>query len=179
MFRMLAFNNFSETEVTVFGDYQTIYVAVTKRVFDLVVAGVVTILILSWLIPLLGLIIRLTSRGPILFLQRRTGINGTSFLCFKFRTMAHNPSNEPFRQTALNDSRVTAIGHWLRKTNLDEFPQFINVLKGEMSIVGPRPHALQHDAEFWDSLPDYPKRYMTLPGITGLAQVSGARGDSR
>ncbi|MDB5243691.1 MAG: sugar transferase [Spirosoma sp.] len=177
---MLALNGFRETERKfhghAFGQYQNIYDTISKRIFDLVVAGLVAILVLSWLLPLVGLLIRLTSRGPILFLQRRTGINGKPFLCFKFRTMVHNSQHEPFKQTAFNDSRVTAIGHWLRKTNIDEFPQFINVLKGDMSIVGPRPHALQHDAEYWDALPNYPKRYTTLPGITGLAQVSGARG---
>jgi len=159
-----------------FNTFTNISVTTRKRLFDFLIAGLATILILTWLIPIVGLLIRLTSPGPILFLQWRTGINGKPFLCFKFRTMAHNPQDELFKQTAFNDPRVTLIGHWLRKTNLDEFPQFINVLKGDMSIVGPRPHAIQHDIEFWNLLPNYHKRYRTLPGITGLAQIRGARG---
>ncbi len=153
-----------------------------KRLFDILVAIIVTISVLMWLIPVIGLLIKLTSPGPVLFIQLRTGLNGKPFRCLKLRTMVHKQEYKTFKQTTFNDSRVTSIGQWLRRTNLDEMPQFLNVLMGHMSVVGPRPHAIEHDAEFWYSLPNYEKRYIILPGITGLAQVRGARGitdDSR
>ena len=147
-----------------------------KRTFDLLTASLVTLFVLSWLIPLVGLLIKLSSKGPVFFSQRRTGMYGHTFFCHKFRTMVHSPQEETFKQTDPNDPRVTRVGYWLRKTNLDEMPQFINVLLGQMSLVGPRPHAVPHDAEFWFVLPDYSKRYLVMPGITGLAQVRGSRG---
>lgn len=156
--------------------YRSNYIGVRKRLFDLLVAALITILVLSWLIPIIGLLIKLTSPGPIIFIQWRTGLNKRPFRCFKFRTMVYNHASTTFKQTAFKDSRITPIGHWLRKTNLDEMPQFLNVLLGDMSVVGPRPHAIQHDAEFWFTLPDYHKRYTIRPGITGLAQINGARG---
>lgn len=152
--------------------------AVTKkRVFDIVVAILVTASVLIWLIPLLGLLIKLTSPGPALFIQLRTGRNGRVFPCLKFRTMTHI-RNAGFKQATRNDQRVTRIGKFLRKSNLDEMPQFLNVLAGHMSIVGPRPHALPHDAQYWHTMPGYRERYTVKPGITGLAQVRGARGET-
>ncbi|QJD80455.1 sugar transferase [Spirosoma rhododendri] len=148
-----------------------------KRVFDLAIAGVVSITVLIWLIPLIGLLIKLSSRGPILFVQMRTGRDGKPFRCFKFRTMTHAPNAE-FKQVTVNDVRVTRLGHILRRSNLDEMPQFLNVLLGHMSVVGPRPHPIPLDAKYWHSMPGYKDRYTVRPGITGLAQARGARGET-
>ncbi len=112
---------------------------VKKRTFDLLVASIVTITVLIWLVPLLALLIKSTSPGPIMFVQMRTGRDGKPFRCLKFRTMTYE-RNAAFKQASRNDLRVTRIGRILRKTNLDEMPQFLNVLLGDMSVVGPRPH---------------------------------------
>ena len=148
-----------------------------KRAFDLAVAGIVSVSVLIWLIPLLALLIRLTSPGPALFIQVRNGRNGRVFPCLKFRTMTYERGAQ-FRQATRNDARVTRIGRFLRRTNLDEMPQFLNVLAGHMSVVGPRPHPLPLDAKHWDTLPGYRERYVVRPGITGLAQARGARGET-
>ena len=146
-----------------------------KRLMDLSIASFVTMFILLWLIPLVGWLIALESKGPILFIQTRNGLGGRRFGCFKFRTMTYD-RDAVFKQAIKNDPRVTRIGRFLRRTNLDEMPQFLNVLLGDMSLVGPRPHAVQHDEEFANLLPNYMNRYAVLPGITGLAQVRGTRG---
>ena len=151
--------------------------AVQKRAFDLAVAGLVTLFVLSWLIPVLCLLIRATSAGPPIFVQVRSGRRGTQFRCLKFRTMSY-AKNAEFSQATRNDQRVTGLGRILRRTNLDEMPQFLNVLMGHMSIVGPRPHPLPLDAQYWHSLPGYKNRYLVKPGITGLAQSRGARGET-
>ena len=148
-----------------------------KRGFDLVVSSLVTVGVLIWLLPLVALLIKFTSKGPVLYVQTRTGRRGTAFPCLKFRTMTYD-KQAPFRQATVNDQRITRIGRFLRRTNLDEMPQFLNVLAGHMSVVGPRPHPLPLDAQHWNTLPGYKERYTVKPGITGLAQVRGARGET-
>ncbi|RAK02567.1 putative colanic acid biosynthesis UDP-glucose lipid carrier transferase [Larkinella arboricola] len=148
-----------------------------KRCFDLIVSLLVTAFILSWLLPLIGFLIRLESKGPILFVQLRSGINGRPFPCLKFRTMKHQ-KNASFKQATQNDVRVTRIGRILRKTNLDELPQVLNVIAGHMSIVGPRPHPIPLDIQYLPLIPEYRERFRTKPGITGLAQAKGLRGET-
>lgn len=150
---------------------------VKKRGFDLLISGIVVASVLIWLIPILVLLIRMTSPGPALFVQTRTGRNGRVFPCLKFRTMTYQ-RDARFVQATKNDMRVTRIGKFLRKTNLDEMPQFLNVLAGHMSVVGPRPHPIPLDAQHWHTLPGYKERYTVRPGITGLAQARGARGET-
>lgn len=151
------------------------YTSLKKRSFDLLVAFLVTVSILIWLIPIVSLLIKWTSPGPIMFVQLRTGRNGKPFWCLKFRTMTYE-RDAKFVQAKVNDIRVTRVGRFLRRTNFDEMPQFLNVLMGHMSVVGPRPHPLPLDAKYWDTMPGYRDRYAVKPGITGLAQAKGARG---
>jgi putative colanic acid biosynthesis UDP-glucose lipid carrier transferase len=147
----------------------------SKRIFDILVSLTIIIFLLSWLIPLLGAIIKLNSRGPIFFVQRRVGRGLKSFSCLKFRTMVLNYEANKC-PTTHNDYRVTSIGKFLRITSLDELPQFINVLIGDMSVVGPRPHMFYDCKRFSNHIQYYKFRSLVRPGITGLAQVKGFRG---
>ena len=150
--------------------------SIAKRVFDLVFASFVTLFILSWLIPLVGLLIKLESRGPVFFIQKRNGLNNKVFNCLKFRSMTPNDYADS-HQAIKGDPRVTRIGSFLRNTSLDEMPQFLNVLMGSMSIVGPRPHTLPMNDTFRTQIERYNSRHKIKPGITGLAQVRGYRGE--
>lgn len=145
-----------------------------KRAFDLVVSAL-ALIALCPLLVLVACLIAVESRGPVLFRQRRHGYGGATFEVFKFRTMRHVP-NAIFSQCMPNDQRITRIGRFLRKSSLDELPQLINVLHGDMSLVGPRPHPVELDTEFAAVLPHYMDRYLAKPGITGWAQVLGFRG---
>ncbi|MDP9042732.1 MAG: undecaprenyl-phosphate glucose phosphotransferase [Bacteroidota bacterium] len=147
-----------------------------KRTFDIVFSLFVIICILSWLIPILAILIVLSSRGSVFFKQKRSGKNNKQFTCYKLRTMTlNNEANT--KQVTLNDSRVTRLGRFLRKTNLDEMPQFVNVLLGNMSVVGPRPHMLVHTSMYSKVMGEYMIRHFLKPGITGWAQVNGYRGE--
>ena len=146
-----------------------------KRAFDIVVSSFVILFILSWLTPLLTILIKLGSPGPVFFLQKRVGYLGKIFYCYKFRSMTLNKEAD-FKQATENDYRITGLGKILRKTNLDELPQFINVLLGHMSVVGPRPHMLYDCLCFSYHIEGYKTRNIVRPGITGLAQIKGYRG---
>ena len=124
------------------------------------------------------IIIKLNSNGPVLFKQKRSGIDNKEFICYKFRSMTVNRDSDS-KQATMNDTRVTRIGKFLRKTSLDEFPQFINVLIGDMSIVGPRPHMVRHTNEYSALIQKYMVRQLVKPGITGAAQVRGFRGETK
>ncbi len=151
---------------------------IRRRIFDVMISSLVCIFILSWMIPLIGLLIWLESRGPIFFVQARSGKNNHSFNCIKFRSMVTN-SNADLTQATRDDKRITRLGSFLRRTSLDEFPQFFNVLKGDMSIVGPRPHMLKHTSDYSELVDQFMIRQFVKPGITGWAQVNGHRGETR
>ena len=147
-----------------------------KRSFDILFSLIVIIGILSWLTPILGLIIKVESRGPIFFKQKRNGLDYKEFYCYKFRSMRPNPEAH-IHQITKGDPRVTKIGKFIRKTSIDELPQFMNVLRGEMSVVGPRPHMVSHTQMYAEKIDKFMVRHFVKPGITGLAQVSGFRGE--
>jgi polysaccharide biosynthesis protein PslA len=150
----------------------------TKRVLDVLTAGVALVL-LAPLFAVIGIMIKLSSPGPVFFLQRRSGYNGVEFRIFKFRTMVTLEDGDSITQASKSDPRVTKIGRVLRRCNLDELPQLLNVLRGEMSMVGPRPHAVAHDYEFARQIGSYARRLNVPPGITGWAQVNGFRGPTK
>ena len=151
---------------------------ILKKVFDCFFIIITFTLIVPWLFPILFILVKISSKGPVFFKQQRTGLENQSFWCYKFRTMKLN-SNSDTQQATKNDERITKIGSFLRKSNLDEFPQILNVLKGEMSVVGPRPHMLKHTEEYSELIDNYLVRHFAKPGITGWAQVNGFRGETK
>jgi len=147
-----------------------------KRIFDIIFSLAVIIGLLSWLTPLIAILIKIESRGPIFFKQKRNGLNYNEFNCYKFRSMHLNPIAD-LEQVQKNDPRITKIGKFIRKTSIDEMPQFFNVLLGNMSVVGPRPHMVSHTEMYAKSVDKFMVRHFIKPGITGLAQTNGFRGE--
>jgi putative colanic acid biosysnthesis UDP-glucose lipid carrier transferase len=149
-----------------------------KRALD-AVGSIIAIACLCPLFVIVAIAVALDSPGPILFRQRRSGLNGREFVIFKFRTMKVLEDGPVVTQACRNDCRVTRIGKILRRASLDELPQLVNVLKGDMSLVGPRPHALAHDRKYRLQITDYDERYHVKPGLTGWAQINGRRGETQ
>ena len=149
---------------------------ITKRIFDLIFSIIIIIGVLSWLTPILALLIKLESKGPVFFKQRRNGLNYHEFNCYKYRSMNLNDIAD-LEQVSKNDARITRIGHYIRKTSIDELPQFFNVLFGDMSVVGPRPHMVSHTEMYAKRVDKFMVRHFIKPGITGLAQTNGFRGE--
>ncbi|WDF62499.1 undecaprenyl-phosphate glucose phosphotransferase [Flavobacterium sp. KACC 22763] len=149
-----------------------------KKIFDICFSGLVILLIFPWLFPIIMLIIKMESSGPVFFKQDRSGRDNKSFACFKFRSMTVNASAD-HKQAQKGDSRVTKFGAFMRKTSIDELPQFFNVFLGNMSVVGPRPHMLYHTQEYSELINNYLVRQYAKPGITGWAQVNGYRGETK
>jgi putative colanic acid biosynthesis UDP-glucose lipid carrier transferase len=150
------------------------FFAFIKRSVDLILGGILTLILLPF-IPIIALIIIIDSRGPVFFVQKRTGVDKKTFYCIKFRSMVVNKEADRL-QVQPGDSRITTSGYYLRKFYIDEIPQLINVLWGDMSLVGPRPHMLRHNVTYAQLIPHYHERHSIKPGITGLAQLRGYHG---
>lgn len=150
---------------------------VLKRSFDVLVSLLIIVFVLSWIIPLMAILIKTGSKGPVFFKQLRSGKDNEPFYCLKFRSMVVNDEADS-KQASKKDGRITRIGAFMRKNSIDELPQFINVLLGDMSVIGPRPHMLQHTAEYSALIDQFMVRHLVLPGITGWAQIKGFRGET-
>jgi len=149
---------------------------IIKRIFDIVFSTIILVCFLSWLIPILAILIKMESKGPVFFKQRRNGLNYHEFDCYKFRSMTLNEIAD-LEQVSKNDPRITKIGRFIRKTSIDELPQFFNVFIGDMSVVGPRPHMVSHTEMYAKRVDKFMVRHFIKPGITGLAQTNGYRGE--
>ena len=166
--------------IEIWGVKQTYDERIVKRIFDLSISVTGIVMILPILITI-SIAVKLSSNGPILFRQKRCGLDGKIFECYKFRTMYLDTAEKTkiVKQATKNDPRVTAVGKFLRRWSLDELPQLFNVVQGDMSLVGPRPHALEHDKIYRELITGYTQRHVFKPGMTGLAQVSGFRGETQ
>ena len=151
---------------------------ILKRLFDVVFSSIIVIVLFSWLFPIIALIIKFTSKGPVFFVQERTGKDDKAFKCFKFRSMTVNAVSDQLQATK-NDARVTKFGAFMRKTSIDELPQIFNVLLNNMSLVGPRPHMLKHTEEYRVLVDKFMVRHFAKPGVTGWAQINGYRGETK
>jgi putative colanic acid biosysnthesis UDP-glucose lipid carrier transferase len=147
----------------------------TKRTADIILSLVVILGILPWLVPIVAVLIKAGSRGPVFFLQKRNRKDAGVFTCIKFRSMVVNGEAD-LLPAVQNDTRITSVGRFMRRTFIDELPQFINVLLGDMSVIGPRPHMLSEHFKFEAEIPHYQFRHKVKPGITGLSQVMGLEG---
>lgn len=156
---------------------ESLFARFMKRAFDVVFSLLIILCVFSWLFPIIALLIKIESRGPVFFTQLRTGKDNNNFNIIKFRSMTVN-TEANMKQATKNDSRLTSVGRFIRKTNIDELPQFFNVLKGDMSVVGPRPHMLLHTKQYSEIINKYMVRHLVKPGITGWAQVNGFRGET-